>query len=694
MRWGSKLLSAALAIGLALCAGRAQAASTINALQQGTFPFPDPSCAGTGTPSVNLWIAENGVDKRTPATQIGYMFQGTLAPACPFTYEMWWNTAGSPGPQLKVFTTTGGSAVMGAIDATNNLWVPPIGGGVLTTVAGAATVNLGAVNSSVVEISGSAAISSFGSSAVIGSGRTVRFSGASTLTYNAGSMILPSASDITTLPGDTLFAIYLGSGNWLVSEYQSAINNPISTISITTDHTATSSDCGYLLNVSGGTHTITVQAASNYPTGCQFFIYDSNASSAVNVTLPGPVTKRLYPGQTERVYSSSGAMVYTGLHPYVTPGITLYVDSVTGLDTNDGLLVSTPLRLIATAITRLCSDFDLQGTNPHIQLADAISTDYRENIGVFGQCGNRADGISVIGNAAHPNRTRIIGTISGGTTAQARDMGILFLTDLHLGCTLGAATGIGAAASQFGVLDLTRVTIVGCDNGIPVAVSETGAANIVDLTLSSNAVRFFSASGAKSKLLIAGTITCDGVVAATTNLFVDDGATDATGATWSGCASMPAQKFWVRNSGVLNTAVANGSDIPGTTAGLIDGASFGLLNAKTVASSWTPIDASGAGLTFSPATAKVSQIGNHCTISLLATYPVTADTSSAKITGFPCVATGVATGAVVSEVLSSAVGRVIDSSSTVDFFFNGAVAATNANLSGKTIRLSIGVIVQ
>jgi hypothetical protein len=51
----------------------------------------------------------------------------------------------------------------------------------------------------------------------------LRFSGALTLTYNATSLILPGAANITTAAGDTLEAVSLGSGNWVVTVYQSAL---------------------------------------------------------------------------------------------------------------------------------------------------------------------------------------------------------------------------------------------------------------------------------------------------------------------------------------------------------------------------------------------------------------------------------------------------------------------------------------
>lgn len=88
-------------------------------------------------------------------------------------------------------------------------------------VASAATVDLGAVVGRFVDVTGTTTITSFGTVSA-GIWRIVRFTGALTLTYNATSLILPGAANITTAAGDCCIAVSLGSGNWLVPVYQTA----------------------------------------------------------------------------------------------------------------------------------------------------------------------------------------------------------------------------------------------------------------------------------------------------------------------------------------------------------------------------------------------------------------------------------------------------------------------------------------
>ena len=83
-------------------------------------------------------------------------------------------------------------------------------------IAGGTSV--GAATSPNVRITGTTTITGFGTAAN-GVTRQLRFAAALTLTYNATSLILPGAANITTAAGDTATAVSLGSGNWVVTNY-------------------------------------------------------------------------------------------------------------------------------------------------------------------------------------------------------------------------------------------------------------------------------------------------------------------------------------------------------------------------------------------------------------------------------------------------------------------------------------------
>lgn len=93
-------------------------------------------------------------------------------------------------------------------------------------LASAATTDLGAQTSDNLRITGTTTITSFGTAAN-GVTRNLRFAAVLTLTHNATSLILPGGANITTAAGDTATAKSLGSGNWVVVDYQRATGLPV-----------------------------------------------------------------------------------------------------------------------------------------------------------------------------------------------------------------------------------------------------------------------------------------------------------------------------------------------------------------------------------------------------------------------------------------------------------------------------------
>lgn len=92
-------------------------------------------------------------------------------------------------------------------------------------IASDTTTDLGTATTNTVRITGTSTINSFGVAAA-GVERDVRFQGVLTLTYNATSMILPGAANITTAAGDTATFKSEGGGNWRCWRYQRAATAP------------------------------------------------------------------------------------------------------------------------------------------------------------------------------------------------------------------------------------------------------------------------------------------------------------------------------------------------------------------------------------------------------------------------------------------------------------------------------------
>ena len=113
---------------------------------------------------------------------------------------------------------------------------------------------------------------------------------------------------------------------------------------------------------------------------------------------------------------------------------------------------------------------------------------------------------------------------------------------------------------------------------------------------------------------------------------------------------------------------------------------------------WTPVDASGAGLTFSTATGNYTKIGRVVTGSFRASYPTTASAAQIVIGGLPFTVNN-------TDVNSCFVGCYTNGTTTVSgetaintttmfFYVMGTFTASpNSNLSGKTVRGTFTYIV-
>lgn len=110
------------------------------------------------------------------------------------------------------------------------------------TIASAATVNIGAASSNVVNISGTTTITSFDSIAA-GAIRTLVFGGALTLTNNA-AIALPGGVNITTAAGDSAEFLSLGAGNWRCVRYTKAAGGLPATLSVSDGGTGTTTSTG------------------------------------------------------------------------------------------------------------------------------------------------------------------------------------------------------------------------------------------------------------------------------------------------------------------------------------------------------------------------------------------------------------------------------------------------------------------
>lgn len=89
----------------------------------------------------------------------------------------------------------------------------------VTVLPSATVVDIGAATTRTVLITGVAGVSSFGSTALDGAWRFVRFASVLVITYNATSMVLPGNNSVTTAAGDSAIFYCASPGNWVCTAY-------------------------------------------------------------------------------------------------------------------------------------------------------------------------------------------------------------------------------------------------------------------------------------------------------------------------------------------------------------------------------------------------------------------------------------------------------------------------------------------
>jgi hypothetical protein len=161
------------------------------------------------------------------------LFAGGSAPGSPTSGMLWWNTSTGFVQQWD------GAAWINLwfVDSTNHLLTPQVGGGAQINAASAATTDLCAAgNNAFVFLTGSATITSFGTSCPAGVWKRL-FVNTGTgpspiLQYSGSTMVLPGGTNIATAPGDTFDAVYTTGGQWIVTNYMRATGAALSSVGL------------------------------------------------------------------------------------------------------------------------------------------------------------------------------------------------------------------------------------------------------------------------------------------------------------------------------------------------------------------------------------------------------------------------------------------------------------------------------
>lgn len=179
--------------------------------------------SGTYSPPINSWNpATNGV----PATASDWQAQlNDIRDALTQSVSRDGQTIISGDLQMGGNKLT--NLEPGSLQGDSAAWQQIFSQGQQVNLASAATVDIGAQNSTLINITGTTTITSFGAN--YNGPRYIRFDGALTLT-NSATLVLPGAANITTAAGDSAIAVPIGlpATGWRVAAYQRADGRAIS----------------------------------------------------------------------------------------------------------------------------------------------------------------------------------------------------------------------------------------------------------------------------------------------------------------------------------------------------------------------------------------------------------------------------------------------------------------------------------
>lgn len=240
-------------------------------------------------------------------------------------------------------------------------------------------------------------------------------------------------------------------------------------LSKTAAYTVANGDKGSTISLGGGaTYALTFNAASGYDANFLALIENEDPSNGKSMAIAGYTAFYLWPGQTMLIYNSNGVWRWLKPDRWVPGagnGPTIYVNSATGSDTNDGLTTANSLQHITAALSMATGQIDWTANNSvNIQLGYGTAlapVTYTEYV-FLTQNLTGANEINFIGNPATPAACVWQPPLTGNQYAlQVRDCGIASLNGITF---QGSTTGqVGIAVSQYAICDVTNV----CFNAFP-----------------------------------------------------------------------------------------------------------------------------------------------------------------------------------------------------------------------------------
>ena len=219
-------------------------------------------------------------------------------------------------------TNTGDQNLSGLLEKSGGSLTGQLMYATPVTLASASTVNLASAGSNIVYISGTTAITSFGTSAETNL-IYVKFLGTLTLTNNASFLLLPGFANITTAANDEAVMLNLGGGLWKCISYvpfsvsgtgaQLRQASPTLTGNPTVGNSTGASTLNLGTGANGGTSTKTVNIGTNGLSGTTTNINIGSAvsGSTTTTTVNGKLVANNISGILIKKIGASGTIATT-----------------------------------------------------------------------------------------------------------------------------------------------------------------------------------------------------------------------------------------------------------------------------------------------------------------------------------------------------------------------------------------------
>lgn len=342
----------------------------------------------------------------------------------------------------------------------------------------------------------------------------------------------------------------------------------------TANYTVLNADKGSTFALGGSAFfTLTLGAASGYDANYSIIVLNEDSGRGKTIACNGLTSFILWPGQSIIIFNQNNVWQILGRSRWTLTGnLTLNVDPVSGVDTNDGLSTGAggALLTISKAISIFQEQIDFQGMAGNIQLVDGTYS-LGSGLLISGPLVGQLV-FNINGNASTPGNV-ILTVTAGGSIATVQDYGAVLFQHLHIQSSGSGSNGF--VAQKFGICDFNDVEFGSFAGGNHVIANPQGRINANgNYAITGDAANHIAAGG--GVVATPGVTVTIGSARAFTN-FVNiefDSYYQAQNMTFSGAgvAGTTGKRYNADSGGVIQVNGGGANYFPGNSAGTVSSA--------------------------------------------------------------------------------------------------------------------------